>query len=144
MARSAGAWEYFGKAVWHRPAFRALTADARLLYFWTWTAPGRPLSGLGPASPRALERALGDADGADPLLRERVRVSLVELARKPLVLYDDDNEVLWVVGRVDHALRSPAMAVRMRREFDQCPPSPLKDRFVAAYGRTLDLTVGVR
>lgn len=139
MARSLGEWELFGKVVWNRPAFRVLSADARVLYFWTWTAPGRPLSGIGPASPRALERALEEAPGGDALLRERVRSALVELARKPLVLYDDDAEVLWVVGRVEHALRSPAMAVRMRREWESCPPSPLRDRFAEAYGHLLEL-----
>jgi hypothetical protein len=134
-----GAWEMFYKRVWHTRSFRALGTDARLLYLWSWTSPGDGrLSGLFEASPTQLAQALGDADSLfGP--RQRVAAALRELAVKPLLLYDDDAEVVWVVGRVEHALRSPTQAVRMRREFEACPPSPLRDRFRATYGAQLQI-----
>lgn len=140
MARTAGKGEFemFYKRVWHRESFRSLSSDARLLYLWTWTNPDTAMSGLYECSPRRLERALDEREIVPRAeLRRRVAAALLELAAKPLVLYDDDAEVLWVVGRVEHTLRSPTQAVRMIREWRACPPSPLKDRFEAKYKEVL-------
>lgn len=140
MARPGkGEWEMFYKRVWETGSFRALGTDARMIYLWSWTSPGPGrLAGLFQASPTQLAQALGDADSLfGP--RQRVASALRELAVKPLLLYDDEAEVLWVVGRVEHALRSPTQRVRMQREFVACPGSPLKDRFAATYGAQLQL-----
>ena len=143
MARPGrGEWELFQKRVWARPSFQALNADARCLYIWSWTHPGCALCGLYEASPRKLASALGPVDGSvsgAQALRSRVRAALVELAAKPLVLYDDDFEVVWVVGRVEHANLSPTTATRMRREWEECPPSALKEQFARRYGAALQI-----
>lgn len=133
-----GEWEQFQKKVWRRESFRALSPDARLVYLWSWTNPDHAnLSGLYSASPRQMERALADDS---PELRERLRAALRELSKEPLVLYDNDNEVLWVVGRVDHVLKSTTQATKMAREYEECPSSPLKDKFCRTYGKKLSLS----
>lgn len=134
-----GEWELFRKAVYRKPSYRELSTDARLLYLWSWTHEGAALNGLYEISPRKLESALEHREAPDPALRQRVGGALGELARKPLVLYDDDMEVLWVVGRVDHVNLSPTTAVRMRREWERCPPSPLRHQFAQRYGAVLGL-----
>ncbi len=141
MAHSGrGEWEQFWKRVWRKESFTRLSVPARLLYIWSWTHEDSALCGLYGVSPRQLERALAERDGgSDAGLRRAVVEALRELAVKPLVLYDDDAEVLWVVGRVEHALRSPTQAVRMLREYEACPASPLKEQFTRKYGAKLDL-----
>lgn len=143
MARPGkGEWELFQKKVWRRPSFLELDADARLLYLWTWTHENAALCGLYEVSPRKLESALEHRDAPDAGLRDRVAAALQQLARKPLVLYDDDMEVLWVVGRVEHVNMSPTGATRMRREWERCPPSPLRDQFAHRYGAALGISNG--
>lgn len=130
-----GDWEQFRKRVWRRGSFVKLTPMARLLYLWTWTSPDYGnLAGLYSVSPLQLERAL--ADEGD-WRREAVAAALQELAEKPLVLYDEGNEVLWVVGRVENVLKSPTQATRIAKDFEACPPSPLREKFVATYGELL-------
>jgi hypothetical protein len=140
VSRGADGFEMFHRRTWNDPAFLELSTDARLLFVWTWTAPANALCGLYHVSPRMLERALEERPGAsDGELRARVRAALLELAAKPLVLYDDDAEVLWVVNRARYANRSPKVAVLLRREVEECPPSPLKEKFVIAHGDRLGL-----
>ena len=128
---SSGEWEMFRKAVWNRQSFVELSPAARVLYLWGWTSPEATLSGLVNASPRALARAIG----ADV---ELGRV-LAELARKPLAHYDDEAEVLWIVGRVEHSNTSPKVAVRIVREWEACPSEPIRDLFAELYGAELHL-----
>lgn len=139
-ARGSDGWEMFHRSIWTDRAFLELSVDARLLFIWAFTAPKNALVGLYEVSPRRLERALAEGAGpSDPGLRERVRLALVELAAKPLVLYDDDAEVLWVVKRAEYANRSPKVLVRLQREVAECPASPLRDAFLKAYGRRLGI-----
>lgn len=141
MPRSKGQWEMFHKQVWLRPSFKALSSDARLLYLWSWTNPNATMAGLYECSPRDLARALADCNGNPGAeLEARLGEAMAALAAKPLVLYDDEAWVIWVVGRVDHALRSPTQAKAMRREYEECPPSPLKGRFLSTYGELLELS----
>lgn len=141
MSRGADGWEMVQRRTWIDPAFTELSADARLLFLWSWTGPTNALCGLYHVSPRMLERALAERRGpdADDSLRERVRGALIELARKPLVLYDDDAEVIWVVSRAKHANRSPKVRVLLAREVESCPASPLKDEFLRVHGARLGL-----
>ncbi len=140
MSRGADGFEMFYRATWNDQAFIELSTDARLLFIWSFTSPPSALCGLYYVSPRQLERALEERPGAssDPL-RARVRDALLELARKPMVLYDDDAEVLWVVNRARYANRSPKVRVLLAREVRECPPSPLRDRFLEVYAQALDL-----
>lgn len=122
----------FWKRVWYKPSFLALSTDARLLYIWSWTNPDASLSGLYECGPRKLARVLrDDAQATGRALRE--------LEVEPLALYDAAAEVLWVVGRVEHVLRSPTQAVRMGRDFAACPPTYLRQQFAVKYGKLLNL-----
>jgi hypothetical protein len=125
------------KAVWRKPSFLELSTDARLLYLWSWTNPAANLIGLYRAGVSELVAAVGPANGRPGL--ERLEDALRELSRKPLLLYDDDAALLWVVGRVEHVLTSPKVRIAMRRQFAEVPPGILRDRFVALYGSLLDL-----
>jgi hypothetical protein len=133
--RSSGEWEMFRKVVWVRPSFVELGVDARLIYLWGWTSPEATLSGLIRASPRQLARAIADAE----VPVERLARALHQLARKPLALYDDVAEVLWIVGRVEHVNRSPKVATRVVREWETCESPVIREQFAELYGEKLGL-----
>lgn len=121
-------------AVWEDPDFKRLSTDARLLFLWAWTNPNAAICGLYHTSETHLLKAL--EPGAE---KDRLYPAMVELADKPLVLYDFNNEVVWVVNRARHANRSEGVAKRMQREVEACPESPLVDNFMAMYGQMLAL-----
>lgn len=126
----------FNCPTWNDAAFRQLDTDARLLFIWSWTNPLSTICGLYQVSQRQMEIALS----TDPdCLEERVALALEQLAAKPMVRYDEENEVIWVVNRAKHSNRSPKVAKAMQREVQDCPPSPLVDEFVARYGSMLNL-----
>lgn len=120
--------------MWRDPAFVDLTPDARLLFLWAWTNPEAAISGLYAVSAKRMAQALGAMPG-DPASAwaAKVDAALKELAAKPLVLWDDDAEVLWVVTRAHHSNRSPKAAAVMTKELARCPPSPLKEAFIERY-----------
>jgi hypothetical protein len=132
-----GDWVMLEQAIWNDPAFVELDTDARLIFLWSWSNPEAALGGLYHASEKQLVLALssnGTVLSGDPTHdASRLAAALEQLSRKPLLLYDDQAEVLWVVNRARHANRSPKVAVAIQREFDRCPPSPLKDRFQRKY-----------
>lgn len=127
------------KRMWNRPAFRQLDVDARCLFLWTWTNPQAKIGGLYHASVRAMASALGDpANGNVAELEARVEAAITQLAAKPLVAYDYDTETVWVVNRAKHSITSPKVAVCVRREVELVAPGPLRERFLAMYGRAID------
>jgi hypothetical protein len=126
--------------LWRDAAFRELGTDARLLFIWLWTSPQSTIGGIYSISPRMMEQALGEnglgssaAHGTD----QRIGDALDELARKPLAVYDWDAEVVWVVNRAKYANRSPKTAIAIRREFEQVPDSPLREKFRRKYSELL-------
>lgn len=135
--RNPDTWEMFQLKTWLDEDFEALSTAARLLFIWSWTSPASSICGLYEASPKRLRRALGRD-------HEQLGDALKELARKPMVLYDDDAEVLWVVNRARHANRSPKVAVAMRREFEAVPACTLKDQFAEMHGKAIGLTTTER
>jgi len=127
------------KRMWHDPAFRELDTDARCLFLWTWTNPQEKIGGLYHASVRAMADAMGDPTRSDVgELERRVEAALEALAAKPLVAYDYDLEVVWVVNRAKHSITSSKVAVCVKREVELVTPGPLRDRFLAMYGKTID------
>lgn len=138
-----GDWTMVQHAVHDDPAYVELDADARLLFLWSFTNPDATLCGLYRASWRQLAGALAPLNGrVPPEMDARVEAALNALEQKPLLLYDEDTEVLWVVNRARHANRSPKVATAMRREYERCPASQLKAQFRTRYGRQLDLPAG--
>lgn len=138
------AFEVVYEQVWTDEAFLDLTTDARLLFLWSWTQPRAAVCGLYSVATAELEAALGWNAELSPrqdanARARRVRDALEELARKPLLLYDADGPVLWVVNRARYANISGRVAAMMRREFRSCPASPLKGEFERRYRATLRL-----
>lgn len=127
-------------ALWNDTDFRDLTTDARLLFIWSWTNPEASISGLYHVSVKAMGRALGRPSGhtLDQDVEERVEKALEELGQKPLVLYDYDEEVIWVVNRARFTNRSPNQQKAIQRGYESCPPSPLREQFKNVYESILE------
>lgn len=127
-------------SLWRDPDFLALDADARLLFLWSWTHDRAGVSGLYRASVLALMGALVRDPHTDDTVEDRVRDALAQLlAPKPMLLFDNDHEVLWVVNRARYANRSPRAAQLMRDEYERVPDCPLRDEFARRYWRALNL-----
>lgn len=77
-----------------------------------------------------------------PATQSRVQNALDELAAKPLVKWDPEHEVIWVVNRVRYANRSPKVARAMQKEVERAPTSPLVVEFVEKYGAQLGIEIG--
>lgn len=125
--------------LWDDAPIRELSADAKLLFLWSFTNSAcASLTGLTPVSPRKLRRVLHEA----PLAAEkRIESALDELARKPLVVYDWDQELLWCVERTKHVNSSPKVAIGVANWFASISashPSPLLAKWKRRYGALLD------
>jgi hypothetical protein len=123
---------------WRDPAFQQLGTDARLLFLWTLTGDrgaGAATAGLFRATRRDLVGALGEPlDGWAASMSRRLHFAVHQLQQKPLVLWDEDASLLWVVNRARHANRSPEVAAMIRRQVERMPQdSPLVDRFRSRY-----------
>lgn len=128
----------FETATWFDGPFLALSADARLLFIWTWTNPAAAICGLYEATLEQMALALPGlpAEGERALTTpevERLDRALVELADKPLVVYDYDHAVIYVPTRAAKANRSPKVLTAMQREYRRCPFSPCRDMFAERY-----------
>lgn len=132
------------RRVWSDKAVVALSTDARLLFVWSWTNERANIAGLYLVAPGAMALALGEQtdfgffEGKRPA-DDRVHLALDELAVKPLVAYDYDVGLLWVVSRAAHAARSDKAIRMIRQDYDAAPRSPLKDKFARRYGERLGL-----
>lgn len=123
---------------WRDPAFIDLGSDARLLFLWALSNPDAAMCGLYRATPTQMANAL-QRDGIPAgSTVARVAVALDQLEVKPLALYDEQTQVLWVVNRARHANRSPACAEHMAREIARVPECILRRRFRRAYPGLLD------
>lgn len=132
-------------SLWRDRDFLALPTDARLLFLWSWTHDGAGVAGLYTASVLDLMLALESPPRSERLIWEattgnRVRAALAQLLTpKPMLLYDTDHEVLWVVNRARYANKSPRAAQLMRDEYERVPACPLRDEFSRRYWRELGL-----
>lgn len=126
------------RSVWKDRDFRQLGSDARLLFLWSWTNPQASICGLYVATAFDLQLALAEP----PADWQRVLTALEELDAKPLLLWHEETEMLWIPSRVRHANRSPKVARAMQKEVDGLPASPLLERFIDQYGKQLGLEIG--
>lgn len=141
MAMSIRSWVKVTGKLWTDTKFLDLSTDARLLFIWSWMPPHASVCGLYGASMKQLSRALGLSEHvASGEQIGRVLSALGELRERGMVLYDDENEVLWCVNRVKHAPQTPATVELMQQEVLACPESPLVDAFIARYGSLLGLS----
>lgn len=106
---------------------------------WTWTNPRSTICGLYQVS--MWEMRLGLRENP-PATEARVLKAIEELGAKPLVKFDAEHEVIWVVNRVRYANRSPKVARAMQKEVERAPTSPLVREFVEMYGGQLGIEIG--
>lgn len=93
--------EDIDNAIWTDPDFEALSADATLLYLWSWTNPRCGMAGIYKVSVRAMTES--------KVALEQIPVVLVELTAARFAYYEE--QVLWIRTRVKHLRsRSPQMA----------------------------------
>jgi hypothetical protein len=126
--------------LWQDEKFLRLSADAKLIFIWAWMPPHSAVSGLWYCEMEEICQVLDHRGTAANGVLVRAYSALAELAEKRMVLYDDDNHVMYVVNRVKYASKSPASLKLMRNEVKQVPESPLVDLFLAEHGPTLRLT----
>jgi hypothetical protein len=126
--------------LWTDAKFLRLSTDARLLFMWSWMPPHSNACGLYKCSLRDLEVALGSSPSDDTQGRSgRVEAALDELAGAGMLLFDHENEVLWVVNRVKYAARTAKAVAWMQKELRRVPASPLVDEFISRYARMLSI-----
>lgn len=123
---------------WADPDFLALGQSGRMIFLWSFTNPHAAACGLYVVTVPQLTAALGP-DTMRNLWLDHLDTALAQLARKPMLLYDEDASVLWVVNRARHANTSPRAQRLMRAEYDRVPPSRLRHKFHQLYAPMLQL-----
>ncbi len=121
-----GRHEDINNAIWSDPDFEDLSANATLLYLWSFTNPRCGMAGMYKVSLRAMTESKVSID--------EVPATLAELADKGFAFYED--AVLWVRSRVKHLrARSPQMAKSVANDLSNIAPHhPLRVRFLDVYG----------
>jgi hypothetical protein len=118
--------EDFSNALWSDPDFLALSADARLLYVWTWTNPRCGMAGIYKLAPAAAayETGLGE---------ERTVAAFEELGAARFAFLEEG--VVFVRTRVKHLRqKTEQIAKAIRNDLKQIPDDhPLKAQFSATY-----------
>jgi len=129
MART----EDFNVGLWSDPEFEPLSADAALLYIWSWTNTHTNWAGLYTVGRGTI--ALQSKVPAD-----RLDAALEELRSIGWLHYEDG--VLWVRGRVKNIRsKSRRMAVSVARDVARVRPDhPLRAAWMDRYGRDPWLT----
>lgn len=121
MARN----EDFSNTFWSDPDVEELSANATLLYVWSWTNLRCGMAGMYRVSHRAM------TESKVPL--EQIPDALAELAAAGFVAYEDS--VLWVRARVKRLRsRSPQVAKSVAKDLENIPADhPLRAKFVQMY-----------
>lgn len=121
-----------GGKLWSDPAFIELSYQAQILFIWSWTSDRSRIGGIYRVTRKQM---VGEALGlqwseeADQMLEE----ALEELERKPLLAYDDEHEVIWVINRAKHANTSETHADWMYRDWLALPDCEIKKAFKKKY-----------
>lgn len=122
MARN----EDFSNSFWDHPDIEDLSADATLLYIWSWTNPRCGMAGIYEVGRRAMSESKVVAD--------RLDVTLVELVDAGKVRYEAG--VLFVLKRVARLrTKSPQVAKSVAKDLSLMPDGhPLMDAWLERYG----------
>jgi hypothetical protein len=118
--------EDIDNAIWSDPDFEALSANATLLYLWSFTNLRCGMAGLYKTSMRTM------TESKVPL--QDLPDTLAELEATSFAFYEDS--VLWVRTRVKHLRsRSPQMARAVANDVLKITSAhPLRARFLEEYG----------
>lgn len=134
-----GWWVKFHREVWDDADFNKLGADAKVIWLWAWTSPSASNTGLVRASHRSLARVL---HRQGRVTTQRVKTALRQLAAKPMALYDEEWEVLYVPTRtrwvLEHETVGARAMVAMLLDYEEFPEdSALVKRWRKQYPRLL-------
>ncbi len=118
--------EDFDNALWSQPRFEELSADASLLYIWSWTNPRCGMAGLYEVGRRAMTESKVTLDHLD--------AALGELGTGRFALYEEG--VLWVVSRVKRLrTKSVQMAKAVAKDVARIDTAhPLRVAWSEKYG----------
>lgn len=117
--------EDISNTIWDDPDFADLTAQAKLVYLWSFTNPRCNMAGLY----KVPVRHIGGETG---LTESRVEKALSELQARRFVYFD--GSVLWVRARVKHIrTRSELMARSVVNTLEQFGDHPFVEGFNAEY-----------
>lgn len=118
--------EDFDNATWDDPDFERLSADAALLYIWSWTNTLCGMAGMYKVSHKGMTRS--------KVTLRRIPAALDELEAERFTYYRDD--VLWVRARVKRLrARTPQMAKSVEKDLMKIPVGhPLVAMFADEYG----------
>lgn len=118
--------EDFNNGFWDEPDIEDLSANATLLYVWSWTNKRCGMAGMYKVSHRGMTQS--------KVALEDVPDALAELADGRFAFYEDS--VLWVRSRVKRLrTKSSQMAKSVARDVAELPVEhPLRQRFLAEYG----------
>lgn len=117
--------EDLDNAIWSDPDFEALSANATLLYLWSFTNPRCGMAGMYKVSHRTMTESKVSLDA--------IGATLEELAEAGFAFYEDS--VLWVRTRVKHLRsRSPQMAKAVVADLEKVTVRhPLRVKFHTEY-----------
>lgn len=118
--------EDIDNAIWSDSDFVDLTADAKLLYLWSFTNPSCGMSGL-------YKAPIGLAAYQTGLTPKRIEKAIGELAGRDFLYWIDG--VVWVRSRVKH-LRTRTSQIARSVELDVSKIAeghPLRIRFLDRY-----------
>jgi hypothetical protein len=118
--------EDIDNAIWTDPDFEALSAEATLLYLWSWTNPRCGMAGIYKVSERAMTES--------KVMLEQVPAALDELAEAHFAFYE--QQVLWVRSRVKHLrTQTPQIARSIAKDLAAISVEhPLRLMFLEVYG----------
>jgi hypothetical protein len=119
--------EGIDNSIWADPTFEALTADAKLLYLWSFTNPACNMAGLYRVSTQRMHAETGLSSG-------KLERALAELRDRALAFYE--RQWLWVRTRVKYLRsRNPNMAKSIAHDLGRLgADDPLRHRFCDEYG----------
>ena len=118
--------EDIDNAIWSDPDFVELSADAKLLYLWSFTNPRCGMAGLYKVSkgPMIYETTV-------PV--DRIDAAVEELESVCFLFFD--GRVLWVRSRVKHLrTRTAQIAKSIVSDLRRVGEHPFVERFVETYG----------
>jgi hypothetical protein len=118
-------WVKVDDKLWTDEKFLGLSADAKVLFIWSWQPPHSAVCGLFNVDLEEMCEAL-----APDATIVRVQAALEELMRAGMIVYDPEPGVLWVVNRVKYAPKSPKAIKLMKNELAQVKPSFLVEKFM--------------
>lgn len=117
--------EDFDNSFWSEPEVEELSANATLLYIWSWTNLRCGMAGVYRVSLRAMTESKVTVD--------EIPAALEELAAGRFAFYEES--VLWVRARVKRLrTRTPQIAKSIANDLAKIAPEhPIRGQFLQAY-----------